>query len=344
LKDWLQASDYKSRTWETNREQYDRQQDAADAWKPPTTLSGTPTATARTVERAHQTENRPKRRRENPLRIVSDESSADDADNSLPPSTLSPISRYSPSQVAATSASCSREAGAGSSLLQPSVAAALPSSPPSLSPMFMPDESTRPLSGSTAALARPELQAQPLASHASRRKEAPFFPPRRVGRSEKKKLRATLNTRCCVNCLISGHRVQDCPFPVPYPVGIARPPPENLLVPLQAFNVADWTAAARRSHPKLVIEEMYNSKIKSRLAKLEKAFEEEVTDAGLIVLRKLFHFHTVDPAIWSERFIVVRRLFDFLKLGTGAVHAERCRKFLGVRLFVCLFPVLLAMI
>jgi hypothetical protein len=186
LKDWLQASDYHSSTWQTNREQYDRQQDALLAWQQPTTLSGSPTETARPVETAHRKENRPKRRRVNPLRIVSDESSADDADNLLPPPTLSPNSRYTPCQVAAASFSCSRDGGAISSTSQPSVADALLSSPPSLSPMYTSYPSRGHSSGYTEALVRPELHAQPLASRALRPMVAPFFPPRKIGRSEKK--------------------------------------------------------------------------------------------------------------------------------------------------------------
>jgi hypothetical protein len=96
--------------------------------------------------------------------------------------------------------------------------------------------------------------------------------------------------------------VQNCLFPVPYPVGIARPPPKNLLPPLRADNVADWTVAARQNHPKLVIKKMYDTEVERSLLELAEAFDKEVTDAGLIVLRKLFHFHTVDPAIWSKRF------------------------------------------
>jgi hypothetical protein len=133
--------------------------------------------------------------------------------------------------------------------------------------------------------------------------------------------------------------VQNCLFPVPYPVGIARPPPKNLLPPLRADNVADWTVAARQNHPKLVIKKMYDTEVERSLLELAEAFDKEVTDAGLIVLRKLFHFHTVDPAIWSKRFLVVRRLFHYFKQEIGAVHTSRYRKFLGVMLSACHFPI-----
>ncbi len=122
-------------------------------------------------------------------------------------------------------------------------------------------------------------------------------------------------------------------FPKPHPVGIFRPPPQDLFPPqLRDGNVDDRTVVAHRTYPKLATAEMHDVKVACLLEQLVAAFAKKITDAGLTLLHKLFQLYSIDPAIWRERIFVVRRLFEYLKQENGAVNTVRCRKFLEVRL------------